>query len=1183
MLVLLPMRLSSLLILAFACLVFAAGTRAQTDAPAGGWKRHDMSRPRPPVANPPPAGDPVPAPADAIVLFDGTHLDDWIAKLSRGPGKGKIVKPDWKVEDGHMEAAPNSGTLISKERFGDCQLHVEWATPAVVVGQGQARGNSGVLLQGLCEVQILDSYENDTYPDGQAGSIYSTYPPLVNVSRKPGEWQSFDITLQTARLDKDGNVTEPARITVFHNGVLIHPAVTLESKTQIIGLALQDHLNPVRFRNIWLRRLPGTGNPAAEAAGGAKPAASPAPVPGPAKASADTHPFIAPPATADAGSHLLSTLNCSSCHAATGVPPERFPAKKAPHLGLNGLRYTAQYLQDYLMAPQQERPGTTMPDMLHGYDPTEKAAVVDRLVHFLMEQNPPDQEAPAGEARTIARGRQLYHEIGCVACHAPYDPPAGSSAMPDLAATSVPMGKLAKKYSLPQLAAFLTDPSKYRPQRLMPSLHLNKAEADAIAMYLLEEQTFAPLDAKKGGRKIAGLRFELFDGEFKDCGPSLSKREPSSAGSIGEINLEQWTTEGQPFAVRFTGQMEVPVDGTYNFYARSTDGSRLSIGGREVVDNDGKHPQREKQGTVELKAGSHEFVLTSFQSQGGKGSLTALFDGPGIRKRPIKAQNVSHIAPSMRPLGEAPFQVDAAKAKQGRVAFGRLGCAQCHPSSGITNIPAASFAAVKLLQLKPESATGCLSASPGKEAPQFQLSAEQRETLQKALQDASKLARELTPRQEIARVMSLMNCYACHSREGAGGPPSARAAYFQSSGEIDLGDEGRLPPHLNGVGAKLNRAWLENVLLRHGTARPHMATRMPGYGSIVAGLPDLFVKTDATSPEPTAAPYDTETAKAGHALVGLTGYTCIACHSFDKHKSLGIPAVDLSAMTKRLRQDWFENFLVDPPAQKPGTRMPSFWPQGHAANRTILNGDTAKQTAAIWMYLSKGSQAEPPQGIVQAMMEVVANREPVIYRNFIEGAGPRAIGVGYPEKVNLAFDAEQIRLALLWRDAFIDASKHRSGRGGGFQPPLGAGLYKLPQGAPFAVLKDASAPWPAESGMESHFHGYRYEAQRRPYFRYAWQGIEVEDHYTPLPAAEGGGLRRTLELRATQAVEGLHFRAALGTIETQKDGAYLVDGKIRLRFEQAAPIIRGQGSKSELLVPVTFQNNQARLVEVFSW
>jgi len=1180
----------------------------QPFTPGGVWRAHDMKRPRPPVVAPPATGDFLPAPADAIVLFDGQKLSHFTAKLSRGPDQGKTIAPRWKIENGYMEAVANGGTLIGTDRFGDCQLHLEWATPAKVEGKGQGRGNSGVMLQGLCEVQILDSYENDTYPDGQAGAIYSRYPPLVNVSRKPGEWQSYNITLQVARLDAQKKVIEPARLTVIHNGVLIHNAVALESTRQAFTLALQDHLNPVRFRNVWLRKLSGRGSPAKEAA--AKypmPAealdSSKTPLPGtpaappsksaPGAAALPRHPILAPSVGFDRGEQLLAGLNCSSCHAPTGMAPDRFIARKAPLLGKSGLRLAPRFIADFLTDPQQEKPGTTMPDVLHALAPADKRLAVDALTHFLVAESRADEETTTGDEAMVARGRTLYHEIGCVACHAPQDPPHGKKRDAEqqqiLAATSIPHGPLAKKYSVAQLTEFLLAPTKYRPERRMPSMSLTKAEATAIAMYLLREQAASATRtlAKNSGRKAAGLRYELFDGEFPDCGPALAKATPMAAGSIASIDLSQWQQEGQSFAVRFSAQIHVPTDGLYTFSTRSAGGSRLWIDGHEVVNNDGPHTQAEKQGAIELKTGVHELVLSYFQPRKMRGNLTAFFEGPGQRKRPIKTQNVSHFAPVLRPLGETEFVVDAAKALRGKALFGSLGCAQCHPAPGISGLPKSAFAAKPMLDLPGDDARGCLAPAPGKKAPDFHLADEQRAAILRTLAHPTQLRNALPPAQEVARVMNLYNCYTCHSRDGVGGPQGPRSDYFRSHGEVDLGDEGRIPPHLTQVGAKLRPEWIADVLLRKGVVRPYMATRMPQFSTVMARVPEFLAKADTSAPPPPTPKYQPELAKAGRELVGTGGYTCIVCHSFGKHPSLGVPAVDLSTMTRRLRPDWFARYVVDPPAFRPGTRMPTFWPQGQAANRDILGGDTAQQIAAMWMYLSKGADADPPPGLIQAKMPLVAEREPVVYRSFLADTGARGIAVGYPEKVNLAFDATELRLALLWHGAFIDAGRQRAGRGGGFEAPLGSGVLKFPPGPAFAILPQPNTPWPGmtKATVGGPFRGYSYDAQRRPTLRYVWQGMEIEDTFLPVAGSgkDEGGFRRTLTLRAAQAPPQAWFRAAVGKVEDQGGGQFLIDDKLRLRLEGATPTIRGTGAKKELLVPLTLQNQETRIVETFSW
>jgi hypothetical protein len=196
-----------------------------------------MERPRPTVITPPSEN----TPPDAIVLFDGKDL----SKFKRQPRKDDPDTsdvPKWKIENGYAEITGKSGSIDTKDKFGSCQIHIEWATPAVVVGNSQGRGNSGVLIHGWGEVQVLDSYGNDTYPDGQAAAIYNRYPPLVNASRKPGEWQSYDIICECAKLDDKGAVLEPARMTVIHNGVIVQHAVPLEAK--VTGVRLRPPRSP---------------------------------------------------------------------------------------------------------------------------------------------------------------------------------------------------------------------------------------------------------------------------------------------------------------------------------------------------------------------------------------------------------------------------------------------------------------------------------------------------------------------------------------------------------------------------------------------------------------------------------------------------------------------------------------------------------------------------------------------------------------------------------------------------------------------------------------------------------------------------------------------------------------------------------------------------------------------------
>lgn len=226
--------------------------------PGGIYRAHDLNRPRPPVRDPgpPSAAEFAPPPPDAVILFDGKDLSRW-ERRPHLKDADKSPEPKWQIEDGALVIVPGSGSIATTQRFGDCQIHLEWATPAAVdpSKKGQGRGNSGVYLPGHNEVQVLDSFENDTYADGQAAAIYGLYPPLWNVCRKPGEWQSYDITLEQPRYDAKRKLVRPCRVTVIHNGVLVQDHVDLDGGSTEGVLLLQDHKNPVRYRNIWLRPL----------------------------------------------------------------------------------------------------------------------------------------------------------------------------------------------------------------------------------------------------------------------------------------------------------------------------------------------------------------------------------------------------------------------------------------------------------------------------------------------------------------------------------------------------------------------------------------------------------------------------------------------------------------------------------------------------------------------------------------------------------------------------------------------------------------------------------------------------------------------------------------------------------------------------------------------------------------
>lgn len=274
-----------LLVLNLSACAFAAGGETneveQIDGfrdtpmlPGGKWHLHDPDRPQPRVVTPGATfSQNAPAPSDAEVLFDGKDLSKW--QNNRGQDAA------WKIQDGYVETAARGGGIRTRGKWADFQLHVEWAAPNPPHGTGQGRGNSGILINGMYEVQVLDSYQAKTYPDGQAGAIYGQSPPLVNASKPPGEWQSYDIIFESPRWNDKGELIKKAIVTVLHNGVVVQNRYEFAGMTDGINrelpwkslskysaphppevfVELQDHNNPVRYRNIWIRTLGETDKP----------------------------------------------------------------------------------------------------------------------------------------------------------------------------------------------------------------------------------------------------------------------------------------------------------------------------------------------------------------------------------------------------------------------------------------------------------------------------------------------------------------------------------------------------------------------------------------------------------------------------------------------------------------------------------------------------------------------------------------------------------------------------------------------------------------------------------------------------------------------------------------------------------------------------------------------------------
>jgi hypothetical protein len=432
--------------------------------------------------------------------------------------------------------------------------------------------------------------------------------------------------------------------------------------------------------------------------------------------------------------------------------------------------------------------------------------------------------------------------------------------------------------------------------------------------------------------------------------------------------------------------------------------------------------------------------------------------------------------------------------------------------------------------------------------------------------------------------LASMNCYACHRRGGIGGPERSRDGIFKTTMQ-EMGDEGRLPPPLDGVGDKLKPEYLQNTLQAGADERKYMLVNMPGFGNQLTDVAEALVRLDQrTEAAITHAAEPLDQVKAsGRLLAGNKGLSCIKCHTAGG-KGTGIRAIDLQRMTTRLREDWFHRYLMTPTAYRPGTRMPSSFPDGKSVLPELYGGQPSPQIDALWQYLSDGSAAKIPIGAEENMIELTADERPVLYRNFIDGLSPRGIGVGYPQGLNLAWDANTMSLQLLWKGAFIDASQHWVGRGPGNQNPLGDAVLPFERSAPVAILPSLQAAWPTTAARNRgyRFLGYRLNAAGQPTFRYRIGEVEVED--TPTPAIDAEGrlfLRRELKLSGHSP--DLVVRLATGKKITPEGEWLQVDDRYSIKISSGTSPTVLHDETDQLRCAVDLSSGSAVIVQEVHW
>lgn len=540
-------------------------------------------------------------------------------------------------------------------------------------------------------------------------------------------------------------------------------------------------------------------------------------------------------------------------------------------------------------------------------------------------------------------------------------------------------------------------------------------------------------------------------------------------------------------------------------------------------------------------------------------------------RTPMSEQEVAHISAYLRarlkPLdvyGLSSGAVALKKQREGAKLYQTLRCNNCHQSPKLDVQP---VFAKPLLEVNLQR--GCLALKPSASVPHFKLNAAQRTAITAALQ-----AKPVVPSllSEAHRQMRLLNCTACHDRKALGQPDDQRDELFLGLGK-DLGDEGRRPPTLTGVGAKLTEPALHKVLRGAGAVRPYLATRMPDFGEAHAKyLTQLLAATDGRADvKPT--PRDGNENKVGRnkygrELMGVRGLNCITCHQLAGNKSLGIQALDLASASVRLRPEWFRDYLINPASFRPGTRMPSFWPEGQAVS-PILGRNTELQIDSLWVYLNELEQTRLPDGLEKkGGFELKPIKRPIVFRTFMEGAGTHAIAIGFPSGVHAAFDSEVVGWTTLWRGKFLDAESTWDDRFTPLTKPLGTNIIKLPPGPAVGLLQDGIS-WP-NGGLQ--FLGYRLAKDGKPTMIYRHDKTDITDTLTP----KGDGLLRRLEFTGGEGPLWVRLAAAKEFLSSER-GVWIGDNNLTLIAPSAQ--LRTINGSAELIAPIELKGADKTVME----
>ncbi|MCA9074943.1 MAG: c-type cytochrome [Planctomycetaceae bacterium] len=545
---------------------------------------------------------------------------------------------------------------------------------------------------------------------------------------------------------------------------------------------------------------------------------------------------------------------------------------------------------------------------------------------------------------------------------------------------------------------------------------------------------------------------------------------------------------------------------------------------------------------------------------------------PSLRLTPQEAADIAAYLLGENVSNETGYENDQPLQQlidRGRSLFVELRCANCHESTGVKD----ERQAKPLAQLDADARSSCFE-SPTADMARYHLDDAQRKAMLSILKGG------VTPKRTASDAVSFrmlqLNCYGCHERGERGGVGRYRKAYFETVGHVDLGDEGRLPPSLTGVGRKLLPQALAAVFHPKTTPhRPYMTIRMPTYSAdAVKPLLTQMAKADEVDRSKDDEVFsEPQSASIGREMVN-TG--CVQCHPFRGESLPGVVGIDLNDVTARVDPQWFHEFLFNPNELKNRTRMPTFFPNGKSNRPDLLEGNVDHQISAIWAYL-KNLEKEPlPEKIEAARIanyELVPEERPIVLRTFMDAAGTHAIAVGFPAGVHYAFDAEHVRLAIAWKGRFLDARGTWFERFAPPAQPLGEQLVNFPLGPPFR----------ADDPREYQFRGYRLDSKGVPTLLYKYGDLLIEDRIEPNGDT---GLKRTLTIAADSSDAGVLLRAHAGKkLVATGSRAYKNDGGLMVTVSESlarAGTLQQSDDQQEWLVPLLIKDHMTIELE-YQW